>query len=822
MTGITVGERVLVHLSTFSRYADAYEYPGDVTQDGIAGALGISRAHAALELKRLKDAGKIEERVAHVAKARTRRKVYVLAPSGFEIARRMREHAKARRVVVMEADGGREVSGAEAIESLRRLGVRESEAYERVLTFDVIELLRAEPPPPARAPKADFFGREDELRTVRAWLASEDAPVAVVVGVAGIGKSTLVVRALEAETRPTFTRRVYAHDDAHGLLASFADAFASHGRRRLKAIISRAGYDPVDALAVLRQDLEGFVVAIDDLHASPATEGLLRSLLEAPPKAKVLVASRTRPAFYDRASAVRHRILELDLGGLSEAAARELLASRRSSLSEDDVVRVVRATQGHPLALVLFASSGLDAGRAETERYVLETVLEDLDDASERALRILAVLRHPIPSPETIGVGLAAVRRLVRTALLQVRPEGYAVHDLVREFLLGRMGPDDRRTADERAAAYWESRGDLLEGVHHRLEAGDVDRASSLLVSGGRAAAEGPRAGELEALILRLPDALRPRLLLAEVRVFLGRFAEARDVLESVLHHGPPDERLRARVHLGRIAHRLGDYDRARSVLRDAVRDAEDHPRLRAEALRALGGVERRLGDLPAALEHLRQAVALLDDDPREKARALTDVGAALIARGDLAEAKASFLEAAPLAPAGSREDAAVRNNLAIVLHREGRRSEAAEAFASSADIAVRAGELRFASLALANAVENLLALDDTEAAEATAERALRLADSTADPIALSTARANLGLVLARRGEWSKAEEHLLGSVGLIENLGNPYSLATRCEEVARMYEAQGRVADAAPWRTRAVDLFGRLRDGGAGSPSRP
>ncbi|MGQ0798055.1 MAG: tetratricopeptide repeat protein [Methanobacteriota archaeon] len=817
-----MGERVLVHLSSFARYADAYEYPGDVTQDGIAEALGISRAHAALELKRLKDAGRIEERVAHVAKARTRRKVYVLAPAGLEIARRMREHAKARRVVVIEGAGTRDASGAEAIEALRRAGVRESEAVERVLTLDVIEIPRAAAVPPPAAPEPDFFGREDELRTLRAWLASDESPVAVVVGVAGIGKTALVSKALESETRPTVRRRVHAHDDAHGLLASFAEALARHGRRRLKAIVSRAGYDPVDALAVLRQDLAGSVVAIDDLHASPAADGLLTSLLEAPPRAKVLVASRTRPAFCDRATAVGLRIAELDLGGLSEAAARDLLATRRASLPEDDVVRIVRATRGHPLALVLFAASGLDAGRAETERYVLETILEGLDDGSERALTILTVLRQPIPDPEAVGAGLAAVRRLVRTALLQVRPEGLAVHDLVREFLLGRMEPAGRRTADERAAAYWESRGDLLEAVHHHLEAGHVDRAASLLASGGHAVAEGPRAGELEALLLRLPAERRPRLLLADARVFLGRFAEARDVLESIVSDGPPDERLRARVLLGRVAHRLGEYERARSILRDAVRDAVDDRRLRAEALRALGGVERRLGDLPAALEHLRQAVALLDDDPREKARALTDLGAARLARGDVAGAKASFLEAAPFAPAGSREEAAVRNNLAIVLHREGRTSEAADAFASSADIAARAGEMRFASLALANAVENLLALDDTVAAEATAERALRLADSVADPIARSTARANLGLVLARRGDWSKAEEHLLGSVALIENLGNPHSLATRCEEVARMYEAQGRVADAVPWRARAEDLFGRLRDGGTGSPPRP
>ncbi|HYV08774.1 MAG TPA: ATPase, partial [Thermoplasmata archaeon] len=86
MPGVTVGERVLVHLSGFLRHADAYECPIEMTQDGIAAALSISRAHVALELKRLKTTGKVAERMAHVANARSRRKVYDLTPAGQEIA----------------------------------------------------------------------------------------------------------------------------------------------------------------------------------------------------------------------------------------------------------------------------------------------------------------------------------------------------------------------------------------------------------------------------------------------------------------------------------------------------------------------------------------------------------------------------------------------------------------------------------------------------------------------------------------------------------------------------------------------------------------
>ena len=78
--------------------------------------------------------------------------------------------------------------------------------------------------------------------------------------------------------------------------------------------------------------------------------------------------------------------------------------------------------------------------------------------------------------------------------------------------------------------------------------------------------------------------------------------------------------------------------------------------------------------------------------------------------------------------------------------------------------------------------------------------------------MAVSTARANLGLVAARRGEWSRAEEELLASVDLIARLDNPYSLATRCRDIAHVYEAQGREDRAALWRIRAEGLFSRLR----------
>ncbi|MGI0149690.1 MAG: tetratricopeptide repeat protein, partial [Thermoplasmata archaeon] len=707
MPGVTVGERILVHLSGFLRHADAYECPVEMTQDGIAAALALSRAHVALELKRLKTTGRVAERMAHVANARSRRKVYELTLAGQEVARRMREHARSRTVRLPGPDGLRDVLGSEAIDALRGAGLRESEAVQRVLATDVIELPRPEPPK-APAPIRPFFGRSEERRILRDWLRSDSNATAVLIGVAGIGKSALIASLLQDEARPILLRRVYAHDDAHGVFSSFANFLARQGRRRLKAVITRPAYDPVEAVAVLRSDLSGCLIAIDDLHACPAADALLRAVLEIPAKTKFLVATRAQPMFYDRSDSGSGRVLEVPLDGLDEAASAELLVSRGAAFSADDIQRVIAATHGHPLALELFAASGLDAGSVATERYVLDTILDELDDASEELLRKFAVLRRPARSPEALGATLSQLRRLTRRALLHHREDGYLIHDLVKEFFLRRMDDSTRREAHARAAAYWASRADGLEEAHHRIETGDLDGAAARLAVAGPAFAESARAGDLEAALLRVPrDALLDRILV-ETQMFLGKFDAARTVLEKAVMTGRPSDRLRARIHLGRIENRLGAYKEARTTLQVAVEEATSlqSPEIEGEALRALGGVERKLGDIDAALGHLRRAVDVLPDGSRERVRSLTDLGVALIARGDLPGAKARLQEAAATVRRATREDAAIQINLGIVLSREGDTTNAASTFARSADIALATGDVRFAAYALANAVD--------------------------------------------------------------------------------------------------------------------
>src|SRR5439155_1034342 len=236
-----------------------------------------------------------------------------------------------------------------------------------------------------------------------------------------------------------------------------------------------------------------------------------------------------------------------------------------ASLEPDDVPRVVAATGGHPLALELFAASGLDAGAVETERYVLDTVLEDLDDASEKLLRTFAVLRRPARSPESFGATLSQLRRLVRRALLHHRDEGYLLHDLVKEFFLRRMGDLPRREAHVRAASYWASRQDLLEEAYHRIESGDLGAAVA-------------RLGDLPAA--------------------MGHLERAADLLP----HGSR-ERVRTLTDLGAVLIARGDHARAKTRLLEAASSVRSGTRDDAAIQINLGIVSSREGDARTAAE---------------------------------------------------------------------------------------------------------------------------------------------------------------------------------------------------------------------------
>jgi len=94
---VTVGERVILHLSRFIKTPDVMNMSFSSTQDGISMALGITRAHSSLELKKLIEKGWIGKIQAHI-RGRCKRLTYYLEPAGIEYAKMLKERLTREKV----------------------------------------------------------------------------------------------------------------------------------------------------------------------------------------------------------------------------------------------------------------------------------------------------------------------------------------------------------------------------------------------------------------------------------------------------------------------------------------------------------------------------------------------------------------------------------------------------------------------------------------------------------------------------------------------------------------------------------------------------
>lgn len=198
----TLGDRVLLHLINYQKFRDSLVVPFDVTQHGIAEATGIILQNVSRELKRLMKKGLIEERLAHIEGAGTRRrKVYFLTPLGVVRAGELREVIENsviklkiddKFVEVRISDVGKYIKPAPSLVEIVQCvkdGILDLSAKET--KEEKIKLERY---------KTRFVGRHEELTKLKGYLREcvrkGRGYCIFIAGEAGIGKTRLVSKVI--------------------------------------------------------------------------------------------------------------------------------------------------------------------------------------------------------------------------------------------------------------------------------------------------------------------------------------------------------------------------------------------------------------------------------------------------------------------------------------------------------------------------------------------------------------------------------------------------------------------------------------------------
>src|SRR6266478_2116002 len=240
------------------------------------------------------------------------------------------------------------------------------------------ELPAAQPPPGPRLDwgealaVANFYDREQELATLSRWVVEEGCRMVSVLGMGGMGKSALVVRAMQqlaAHFEVVLFRSLRDAPDCSALLDDCLQVLSPEPlgvvpqsqERRLSLLLEQLRRRRVllvlDNLEVLLE--EGDVRG----HLRPGFEAyghLLRRLSETAHQSCLLLTSREKPAALRALEGSRTRVRSLRLSGLQATACEQLLAEHEVSGSQEERTRLQEIYAGNPLALNIVAETVAD------------------------------------------------------------------------------------------------------------------------------------------------------------------------------------------------------------------------------------------------------------------------------------------------------------------------------------------------------------------------------------------------------------------------------------------------------------------------------
>lgn len=790
---LTVSERILFHLSAYAKFEDKYESPFDVTQDGISQACSISRAHAAIELKKLKAAGIVDERLSHVRRGKSRRKVYFLTMNG---------KAKASAVV----------------QYVREYGITPMVDASKVspeLASSRIRSARRSSPVPV---VGSFFGREKELELARQALALPSLKVLSIRGIAGIGKTTFVAKLVSEITGQRvfwYTARPW---DA---TKSFADAlgrfFYDNGGRKISSYVSSGKFELGDMSFLLNEELSenGYTFVFDDIDMSENLQEFLKMLRHSSGSAKIIVTAESQPRFYEGSDIVaKKEVSEFELGGLDKKASIELLSSRGIEGKVAD--ELFRVTHGHPLSLEMVTATTPAEAKTQVSRFLEEKFYAELPEAEKSLLQFASVFQSPFGS-DAIPKELKVAKK--GSMLREIAPGRFEIHASLKDFVYNSMTGEEKANWHSLASDHYLRTGDFQRRLHHLIRAGRkleaemmISRASEKLLGDGNARVLWETIKDFDPS----KPKYRPAVILTKAMAAsaVGRYDLAWSLLELLAgdEGGPSAEVL---VEMGGIKSTKGELDEALRLFSVAMERSLEVPSIHAKALRGSGVVESKLGHHAKAQELLERSGrdAMTAMDSKGMLMAHLELGKVFINRGLYEKAIDHFAKCA--AGFGPVQLTDVYMNMGIASASLGNDDEAERNLENAVRLADETGQPRSKASALTSLAEILLRSGKVEAAREHCFRALDIVTELDDKAGISAAYVILGRAEKTGGNMHDCVEYYQESIAALENVDAPRSLGTVKMEMALVLKEMGESDKARALLKDSKELFAKLDDKG-------
>jgi WD40 repeat protein/DNA-binding SARP family transcriptional activator len=313
-----------------------------------------------------------------------------------------------------------------------------------------------------------FFGREAELAELTAWLTHDRTRVVGVLGIGGVGKTTLAAsaaRALVAQFDQVLWQSLLNAPLVGDVLQGWLQALSGQNLTSLPPTLDAQLTLLLDHLRrerclLVLDNLESILQSDQPGRALPGYEGydqLIQRIADFEHQGCLIFTSREQPQALVRREGDAQIARALSLDGLDATAARAMLAARGLSGAGGDMSALVRRYSGNPLALKLVAQSirelfagdvaaflAMDSPIFDDIRAVLDQQIARLLPLEREIMTWLAIAREPASihalrddfvHPPAMNAMLDAVRALQRRSLMGQSERGLHLQNVVTEYI---------------------------------------------------------------------------------------------------------------------------------------------------------------------------------------------------------------------------------------------------------------------------------------------------------------------------------------------------------------------------------------------------
>ncbi|HAA28277.1 MAG TPA: hypothetical protein DCE56_12085 [Cyanobacteria bacterium UBA8553] len=254
-----------------------------------------------------------------------------------------------------------------------------------------------------------FYGRKEELATLEQWIVKDKCRLITLLGMGGIGKTALAVKLVESlqdQYQYFIWRSLRYTPPIEELLTQLVQFFTSGHSSSTRGSVSAAQRNTTETLPAgvgtrlsqlidcLRKHrcllvLDNFEAILGDGESRPQMprhltgsylEGceaygeLLKRVGESPHQSAIVVISREKPSEITAIEGKSQPIRSLQLNGLQDVEAREILKSNELC-GEEQWENLIRLYRGNPLALNIIATLIQDLFNSNVSEFLKQKTL---------------------------------------------------------------------------------------------------------------------------------------------------------------------------------------------------------------------------------------------------------------------------------------------------------------------------------------------------------------------------------------------------------------------------------------------------------------